>query len=383
MATIETRKNKAGRITSYRVKWRDKNGVQRNQSVKDLESAQKWKALLEQADHDTKAAEKALARTLSKSPTLYEVADKHIGRVIVQDDTLSKYRGYIRNHFEPLGNIPIDQVHDGDLIQWTRWMLGRKKSPKTIRNVHGFLYGVMTTAVALKYRDDNPCHGNYLPDDDATEDKTTFLTMDEFSTVLQHIPAYNQPAFSFLISTGLRLGEMTALLVDDFRLDGAVPSVRVVKSWKWQGGNDGEAWFVGPPKTTQARRTVSLAPSTVQALQPRVDSLGAGQQVFTARHSIEGGPSHRTWQQIWNKAVAKARKHDGLRKKPRIHDLRHSHASLMIEAGMNLFDLSKRLGHKSVQTTTGVYGHLMPGAHFKAANLMEGILSGSTAQELT
>lgn len=377
MAHIQERRNKTGRVTSYRVMWRDKNGIQRSQSVKDHDSAQKWKTLLEQVDHDTKAAELALIRSTSVSPPLHTVAAQHLDRVIVAPDTARKYRGYLKNHFDPIGNLPVDTITDTDMIQWTKWMMRRGKSPKTIRNVHGFIYGVFNTAVALKHCQDNPCHGKYLPDDDSTEDKTTFLTMDEFALVLRHIPDHNKVAFSFLLATGLRLGEMTALLVDDLKLDGSVPGVRVTKSW--QEGDT--AWVVGAPKTPQARRTVSLPPSTAQALTEHTRTLSPDAQVFTARHDTLG-PSHRTWQRTWNNAVTKARKQDGLRKKPRVHDLRHSHASLMIEAGMNLFDLSKRLGHKSVQTTTGVYGHLTPGAHFKAASLMENILTGQPAQPL-
>lgn len=377
MASIEERKNTAGKVTSVRVIWRDKKGGKQYLKVSNRADAEKWKHLLEAAGHDVKAAERALLRSISESPTMYTVSDKHLERILVRPYTLKKYRGYIRNHLDTLGNLPIDTVTDTDLIQWVKYMMGKNKSPKTISNVHGFIYAVFETAVALKFRGDNPCHGKYLPENTSTEDKSTFLTMDEFNTILKYVPEHNRIGFAFLISTGLRLGEMTALTVEDPRLDAAVPGVRVVKSF--QEVEDG--WVVGPPKTEESRRTVSLPPSTVAALEERIEGKGPDDQLFTGRANTVG-PSHRTWQRTWNDAVAKARKHDGLRKKPRIHDLRHSHASLMIEAGMNLFDLAKRLGHRSVKTTTEVYGHLMPGAHFKAANLMEQILGGGSAGEL-
>ncbi|NWN89226.1 MAG: site-specific integrase [Micrococcaceae bacterium] len=377
MASIETRKNKAGRITSYRVVWRDKNGKKMHQSVQDENSALQWKTLLEQVDHDTKAAEMALIRSNSQSPTLYTLADEHLDLLIVSPGTIRRYKGYIKNHFEKIGPIPVDTLMSADLIRWVKYMLDRGLSPKTISNVHGFIHGVVQTAVELKHRSDNPCHGRYLPDDDATEDKNTFLTMDEFRSILQYVPAHNQPAMSFMIATGLRLGEMTALTPGDLMLDAAVPSVRVTKSH--QEGED--AWVVGPPKTPESRRTVSLPPSTVTALRELVQGLGVSDQVFTSRKGAKGA-AHRTWQRTWFNAVSLAKKHDGLYKSPRIHDLRHSHASLMIAAGMNLFELSKRLGHKNVETTTRIYGHLMPGAHFKAASIMEDILSEKPAKQI-
>lgn len=379
MASIEPRKNKAGRITSYRVVWRDKNGKKMHQSVQDEHAALQWKALLEQVDHDTKAAELALIRANSQSPTLYAVADEHMELLIVSPGTVRRYEGYIKNHFENIGNIPVDTLTSADMIRWVKYMLAKGLRPKTISNVHGFIHGVVQTAVELKHRDDNPCHGRYLPDDDATEDKNTFLTMEEFRAILQHVPTHNQSAMSFLIATGLRIGEMTALTPGDLLLDAAVPSVRITKSHQ---EGDEEAWVVGPPKTPESRRTVSLPPSTVTALRAVVKNLGPTDQIFTSRPHTTGA-AHRTWQRTWENAVKKAQDSDGLHKKPRIHDLRHSHASLMIEAGMNLFELSKRLGHKNVETTTRIYGHLMPGAHFKAASIMEDILTGQPAQQLT
>jgi len=371
MASIETRKNKDGRVTSYRVVWRDKNGKKMHQSVQDENSALQWKALLEQVDHDTKSAEMALIRQNSKSPTMYTLADEHMDLLIVSPGTVRRYKGYVKNHFEKIGPIPVDTLTSADMIRWVKYMLAKGLAPKTISNVHGFIHGVVQTAVELKHRADNPCHGRYLPEDDSTEDKNTFLTMDEFRSILQYVPAHNQAAMSFLISTGLRLGEMTALTKNDLLLDAAVPSVRITKSY--QEGED-EPWVVGPPKTPESRRTVSLPPSTVTALRELVKGLRPGEQVLTSREDATGA-AHRTWQRTWENAVKLARKKDGLHKKPRIHDLRHSHASLMIEAGMNLFELSKRLGHKNVETTTKIYGHLMPGAHFKAASIMEDILT--------
>jgi integrase len=377
MASIEERKNKQGRTTSYRVVWRDKNGKKLHQTVKDLDSAQQWKRLLEQVDHDTKAAERALVASNSQSPPLYTVCEEHIDRLDVRAYTIKKYRGYVKNHLSPIGNLPIDMITDSDMIQWRKYMQGKDRSPKTIKNVHGFIHGVMDTAVALDYRKDNPCHGKYLPKDRSARVKATFLTMDEFNAVAEYLPAHNEPAFRFLISTGLRLGEMTALTVEDVQLDHAIPSVKIDKSDQ----EDDEGWIVGDPKSEAAWRTVSLAPSTVDDLRKVIHGKSLDARAFSARPTTDG-PSHRTWQRTWSAAVATARKKGKLRKKPTIHDLRHSHASLMISQDMNLFELADRLGHESVTTTTKIYGHLVPGAHFRAASTMEGILTGKEQKQI-
>lgn len=56
----------------------------------------------------------------------------------------------------------------------------------------------------------------------------------------------------------------------------------------------------------------------------------------------------------------------------RIHDLRHSHASLLLSLGMNDLELKNRLGHASIQTTLGVYSHLRPTAMKEVADKLEG-----------
>src|SRR5690606_36460618 len=71
------------------------------------------------------------------------------------------------------------------------------------------------------------------------------------------------------------------------------------------------------------------------------------------------------------KAWRRWRQKAGIGRRARVHDLRHSHASYMIGAGMNLLDLQHRLGHESLKTTGDTYGHLLPEAQVQAARMAE------------
>lgn len=371
MATIETRKNAAGKITSYRVEWYY-GGVRRRQTLATEADASKWKHLLEAVKHDTKAAEMALLRQVSRSPSFEEVANGHIERLInVREYTIKRYRGYIRNHFAGIGHLPVDQVTEDDLIRWIKSMSKKGCSPKTVANVHGFVHAAMNSAVRRRLRIDNPCNGRLLPKDDATEDKAMFLTMDQVNSIIASADEWHRPMWSFLIGSGLRLGEATALTRTDFQLDAATPSVRIMKAY--QEMEDG--WAVGAPKTKKARRTVALAPSTVEAIRARVESAPRNQPVFTISPTTTVYPQHRQWLDLWYAAVKAADL--GLGGRPRIHDIRHSHASWMLAAGMNLFELASRLGHESILTTTKTYGHLVPDVHFRAAAMVEAALTGA------
>ncbi|MFK0003563.1 tyrosine-type recombinase/integrase [Paenarthrobacter sp. NPDC090522] len=81
------------------------------------------------------------------------------------------------------------------------------------------------------------------------------------------------------------------------------------------------------------------------------------------------------WQDYWVLAVLKGQAL-GLAKTPRIHDLRHTHASWLIQSAMSLFALSCRLGHASVRSTEEVYGHLMPQSLQDGADATERAIAG-------
>ena len=371
MATIEARKNSAGHVTSYRVEWYD-GGVRRRQTLATETDAKKWKHLLEAVKHDTRAAETALLRQVSRSPSFEDVALGHIERLInVREYTVKRYRGYIKNHFASIGHLPVDQITEDDLIRWIKAMTKKGCSPKTVANVHGFVHAAMNSAVRRRLRPDNPCNGRLLPKDDATEDKAMFLTMGQVNAIIDHASEWHRPMWRLLIGSGLRLGEATALTPTDFQLDAATPSVRIMKAY--QEMEDG--WAVGAPKTKKARRTVALAPSTVEAIRARVESAPRNTPVFTISPETGVYPQHRQWLDEWYGAIKAA--DIGLERRPRIHDIRHSHASMMIAGGMNLFELATRLGHESILTTTKTYGHLVPDVHFRAAAMVETALTGA------
>lgn len=374
MASIEKRKNAAGKITSWRVVWYQDG--KKSQSFKAESAALKWKALLDAVGDDAKAAERALLRQDSRSPSFAVIAESHMDRLVnVREYTVKRYRGYLRNHLSDFSDLPIDKITEDDLIRWIKRMRGDGLSPKTIANVHGFIHTVMETAVRRRLRPDNPCNGRLLPKDDSTEDKATFLTMAEISQIIDQSPEWQKPMWWLLIGSGLRLGEATALTPADFQLDAATPSVRITKSYQ----ETGEGWTVGPPKTKKARRTVSLAPSTVAHVRARIESMPRHERCFPLTAATKTFPQHRQWLESWHDMVTAAETAEVpliLDRRPRIHDIRHSHASMMIAAGMNLYELANRLGHESITTTTNTYGHLVPDAHFRAAAMVETALTG-------
>src|SRR4029078_4163319 len=117
------------------------------------------------------------------------------------------------------------------------------------------------------------------------------------------------------------------------------------------------------------KRTVSLNPQLVDILVPMVASRPGTDLLFTTpkgERSIHKLDCHHYWVPAVDAAQAR-----GLTKSPRIHDLRHTHASWLIQDGVSLFTLSRRLGHAVTPTKEQVYGHLTPQALQDAADAVE------------
>ncbi|MFC1986393.1 tyrosine-type recombinase/integrase [Chloroflexota bacterium] len=172
--------------------------------------------------------------------------------------------------------------------------------------------------------------------------------------------------FATLLYTGLRRGELLALRWRNLDLDNA--SLRVVETAYKLG--DGR-YMIKEPKTAQSRRTVTLPPSMVELFKVyRADqellriqlgvSLDSDDFVFIRPDGSPINPNAVTlaFRRITNKA--------GL-KDLRIHDLRHTHASLMLTAGVHPKVVSERLGHANIGITLDIYSHVLPGLQEAAA----------------
>lgn len=366
MASIEERKNSAGKATSFRVIWRH-DGQKMAQRFETRDDAEDWVKILQVAHGDPQKATDALLKRSSTQPPVREVAQAHLRRLSdVTPHTLHTYERMVENHLSgPLGSLPVDRVDDDDVAQWVIGLRDAGKSPKTIRNIHGFLHGVMGHAVKRKMRPDNPCESTRLPKSSRRDDAMQFLTHSEFALVMSHLDEHFRPFAMFLVSTGLRFSEATALTAEDFtEHDGGEFSVRINKAWK--RATDGTRRYLGDPKSDKGFRTVAFGVDLARAIAPAAEVAAKdGGVVFRMKRG--GALNTQSFNsKYWTPAVVKAQA-DGLRKKPRVHDLRHSYASWMLAENVSLFELSKLMGHESVNTTSSVYSHLMPESRRAAA----------------
>lgn len=144
----------------------------------------------------------------------------------------------------------------------------------------------------------------------------------------------------------------------------------VNKAWK-DGTSAGR--YIAQPKSEAGTRLVSVADGVVDALGPRRDS---DRLIF---RSVRGNPISTTTyaQQGLHEAVAAAR----LSRRPRVQDLRHSHASWLIARNVPVPYIQRRLGHEKIDTTISVYGHLLPEALAATRDAATDAISAALSQE--
>jgi integrase len=229
-------------------------------------------------------------------------------------------------------------------------------SPKTISTHHGLLSDLMNLAVIEGHITANPCRGARLPRaGEQNRRGERFLTHAEWAAIHAALPDRHKALPLFLIGTGLRWSEATALQVRHVNLELGVASVQQA----WKRPKKGGTRELGPPKSLKSRRPVMLATQIVEALRPLVE--GQPPTAFVFRSKTGGALWHSSYyEKVWTPACEKA----GV-DRPRIHDLRHTHASWLIEQGASLEQVQDQLGHESILTTRKVYGHLQPAMRAK------------------
>lgn len=288
-------------------------------------------------------------------PTLDNLAADHIRLLtgIERGTRLSYERLWARTWSPLIGRTPANQV-SADTIRAAVNHLGERYSRKSLENQRGLLSGVLTRAVELGHLTKNPAKGIRLPREHAERTEMRLLTPAEFAGIEERMAEHYRPLIRFLIGTGARWGEAVALTVGDV----ALPNIRIRRALKWSPDN---VRTVGATKTRKSNRTVVIPAELHDDLRAACAGKAKGDLVFTATRG--GAVLHRTfWSRYWLPAV------EHLEPRPRIHDLRHSHASWLLAGGVPIHIVQARLGHESIQTTVDTYGHLLPDAQLAASN---------------
>jgi integrase len=274
-------------------------------------------------------------------------------RSVLKPATRDADRSRLPRVLDAFGSYALTQIDALAVRQWVAELVDADCASKTIRHYHALLHGILDLAVTARLIHVNPCQGTRLPE--LVEREPVFLNEAEIAALINAHDDYWRPLPLLLAGTGLRWAEAVGLrprYIDLARGDLAV---------RWTYSRRG--WST--PKSKMSRRTIPLPVQVIEALRSQIACKEPDDFVFTMRTGSPLNEGYRS--RTWRKAVHDA----GLgAKAPRPHDLRHSHASLLIIAGVPLTVIQRRLGHQSIAVTSDVYGHLSRGAEQLAADAM-------------
>lgn len=285
----------------------------------------------------------------------------------VKNRTYDNRLNSIRKHFSYFYAQPVSKIEPIHVQQWQS-KLFETLSASYIRNVQGIFSIAMDRAVVLGLTNKNPSKivGNVKKQ----KTKIEFWTKEEFEKVISHI--YKEDYYQnflyvslwFLFMTGMRIGEATAIQWEDINFETGV--LRINKTLYYKNLNFYE--FV-EPKTKASTRFIVLDEDTLILLQEwKKIQKSVVQTGFVM--SYNGEPTQKY---TISYAITRFAKLAGVHR-IKIHALRHSHASLLIQMGENPLIIKERLGHEDIETTLGTYGHLYPHSNFEVASKLKGII---------
>jgi integrase len=406
----KTRRRSAGEggIVAYRLK----NGEQRYAAKFRTDDGRQ---VLRRRDEDGKPftrkkdAAEYLQRTLTKvkrgewsEPSkmpLREWLEQWRRGLRLKPSTLHSYEKNCRLHIAPyLGDFPLKSLTTARINEWLRDLEtggrkdhaeGRPLSPRTVRYCFTILSASLRAAVEQDMLARNPSERANPPSAKqakppemhpwTAEHLRAFLDWSRENDTERH------PIWLLLAMTGMRRGEALALRWRDVDFDAGTASVRRSAARVRVDGHERRQIIEGDTKTGTAR-VVDLDDATVKVLREWRATL-AGHALTLARPealvfpTIGTGehrhPEHvsRDFQSALTKCATALG--DAAPPKIRLHDLRHTHATLLLKDGQPVKVVSERLGHASPTITMTVYAHVLPTMQREAADAFGALILGS------
>lgn len=316
---------------------------------KKLKKKRGFKTKREAKDFETQFLAKNSSDPTMSFKSLYELyQDDFESRI--RSGTKAGKKNMIETHILPyFENRKINEISEADIRKWQNTMLQKRKkngepySETYLRTLNSQLTAVFNYAVAYHNLERNPCSRvKAIGTKEAGE--MEFWTLDEFNKV---IACEKRPAFHLyymvLFWCGVREGE--ALALTPKKIDHDTKSLDIYETYHRENGQD----IFGPPKTKNSVRKVPMPDFVYDEMIEYISSLYGikdDERIFYFTRANVGKELHRIAEQAGVKRI-------------RVHDLRHSHVSLLIELGYNTHAIADRIGD-TPEVVNKVYAHLYP-----------------------
>lgn len=312
--------------------------------------------------------------TKKSHKTVGEWMDEWVSEYLprVEETTKIGYKTKIKCYIKPtIGDILISSLRAEHIQRMVNGMIEEGLAPKNIRDTFNNINAAMKKAVKLRLIPYNPCEAVELPKLKKYRAKVYSPTMIQALLNKAKNTSMYLPVF-LLVMVGLRRGELLALRWDDIDFNNNILKVR----HNMVRGEDG--YIIKSPKSEAGIRDIHLGQDVMLVLkQARLQYMNDAFEYGTGFQNLgfvirkeDGSPFHPdSMSQKWRRFLERHNL-----PKIRLHDLRHSNATALIQAGVSPKVVQQRLGHADVQITLNTYTHVLPEMDIEAAEKLDSIM---------
>ena len=350
----------------YKVSYRDRSGKVTSKTLPSLNEAKRYKRGLENARDEGLLPDLTLSRK-----TMEELWDHFGASWDKKPSTLARYGWAWQGQIAPVfGSRRIGSIQKSELVKFFS-DVEETKSRDARRKTQMLVHKLFAFAMHEDWLQRNPADNISAPVPERKEAR--FLTEEELKRVAEAMPERYGALVWTLGVTGLRIGEALALRVKN--VDGNIRVVENSVEFSFPSEmptQSSSGTVVGTPKSRSSRRVVPIPPGLLQMLKDHMTTYSnvfdPETLVFTASNGA------RIRQSNFRHQFQAACLRVGIEPTPKVHDLRHTAASLMLKIGLQPFEVAKLLGHSNSGLVESLYGHLYE-SHLQAkVDLMGDVL---------
>lgn len=271
--------------------------------------------------------------------------------------TRKNFNRYLNNYISPeFGNLKLNKLTTGHIQRLYYVLISKGLSPQTVKKVHHMLSKAMEKAIALEMLQTNPVKKATIPKKNYVHEHDVW-TKEELAHFLS-IAKSSRWYIAFLLEacTGARQGEILALRWKD--IDFQTNRLTIRRSIVV---ND-VGYKLSDPKTKKGTRSMVLPLQVMDELKRHRDCLYEDEaRIFNKRDDflVRTRKGNMVNPRNFSREWYKLRDMSGL-PKIRFHDLRHTHATILLQSGINVKAVQERLGHKKSEITLDIYSHVTP-----------------------
>ena len=284
----------------------------------------------------------------------------------LRETTVSNKKFMINAKILPFfGKLKLSEIKSTHVRKWQNQLIaytdqnGKHYTETYIKTLNNQLVAIFNYAVKYYDLKENPCTKAGTVGKKHAEEME-FYTLEEFNKFIAAINEHDiqsRTIFTTLYWTGMRIGELLALTAKDIDLESN--TININKSLQRLEGKD----IITPPKTPKSKRVINIPVRLNECLTIYLKGLyglKSNHRIFTYNRQHLRRVLHNASIQAEVKEI-------------RLHDFRHSHASLLIELGCSPLLIAERLGHEKVETTLNTYSHLYPSKQEEIVSKMDNL----------